>query len=88
MIKHFQRCETCNYYELQPEFNECMHCNHPDFKNNIFMHEITGIEFDRIETMGCASHSSVETDSSDMVVVFKDAEHTHRFQPGLDDEPK
>ena len=53
---HEKRCETCGYYKLLPEFEECMQCNHPSYKHDINMHEITGIEFDRIEKMGCASH--------------------------------
>lgn len=55
--KHALRCETCDYYRLHPEIDECMICTHPKFKDDIFMHDITGVEFDRIEKMGCASHS-------------------------------
>jgi len=55
--KHALRCETCGYYEWNPKVEECMLCNHPKFKDDIFMHEIDGVEFDRIEKMGCASHS-------------------------------
>jgi hypothetical protein len=62
--KHALRCETCYYYKLRPTVDECMVCNHPKFKGDVFMHEICGIEFDRIEKMGCASHSSVVTDTT------------------------
>ncbi len=55
--KHALRCETCDYYRLHPEIDECMICTHPKFKDDIFMRDITGVEFDRIEKMGCASHS-------------------------------
>ena len=64
MTPHPQRCETCQYYELRPEIDECMKCNHPSFKDDMNMHDILGVEFDRIEMMGCASHSSAPTEQS------------------------
>lgn len=74
MIKlHRRRCETCNYYELRPNFDDCMKCNHPDFKDDPLMHEIHGFEFDRIERMGCASHSSSLT--SDEISSITSAMH-------------
>ncbi len=55
---HKYRCETCTYFKLyEPERTEFADCLHPDFKNDPFMREIHGYEYDRIEVMGCASHS-------------------------------
>jgi len=60
-LKHTLRCETCEYYELYPEFDECMKCTHPRCRDDIFARDITGVEFDRIEIVGCASHSHANT---------------------------
>lgn len=74
---HPLRCETCAYFKLyEPERSEFADCLHPDFENDPFIREIQGYEYDRIEVMGCASHSDAgkaeQRIAEDLLELIKD----------------